>query len=331
MFQTVQNRLKIHQRQHSLETTSQQRLQHIGPITHQHSAPITNELSIFDDAVQSVNGLKIIFTENITHIHCHLAAVNAFRFMVKVLVNIQKFHSSDDSHSSNTNSSYTRTLSLIKRKLFHTVLSLRTNTWAQLGVVDTHVPDSGLSSSFTRSGVTKEIVRFTPYILVRDVTLSSTHCGSSILSQNTNNNSNSNNNSNNNNSPPTSPQHQVNVQQPNAGINSPIANTSSLFYGAFIEALKTVIDAIQNEKDWSVLYLIFSELPKTLKHKGLILAATSSSSTHSTPSSSMTHLNQTESIPDLIVNALCNFVRYFIFQSICFIYINSFYYSFDLD
>lgn len=275
---------------------------------HQHSAPITNELSIYDDAVQSVNGLIIIFTENITHIHCHLAAVNAFRSMVKVLTNIQKFHSSDDSHLSNINSSYTRTLSLIKRKLFHTVLSLRTNTWAQLGVVDnTHVPDSGLSSSFNRSGIVKEIVRFTPYILVRDVTLSA-HCGSSVLSQNNNNNINNNNN----NSPPTSPQHQVNVQQPNIGINSPIANTSSLFYGAFIEALKTVIDSIQNEKDWSVLYLIFSELPKTLKHKGLILAATSSSSTHSTPSSSMTHLNQTESIPDLIVNALCNFVRLFI-------------------
>lgn len=279
-----------------METIPHHRTQNVLiPITHQLSAPNVHEITIFDDAIRSVDGLIAIFIENINHIHCHSAAIQAFRSLIKVLAFVQKLHHLHSSmgEDSSYSSSYNRTLSLMKRKIFHTILSLRTNRWAQLGVVNNHIT--------THESSTDECVRFSPYILIREVLITSTQS-----------------------SPPVSPQRQQQQQQQQQSVletnsNSPIMNTSSTssssssssFHGAFIEALKLVIDSIQCEKDWSVLHLIFVELPKTLKHKGLILAATSStnSSNHSTPSSSMTHLCiKNESIPDLMVNALCKFV-----------------------
>ncbi|XP_075678387.1 TSC complex subunit tuberin isoform X3 [Dermatophagoides pteronyssinus] len=322
---TIHNRFRLY-RQHSIETVSlnHRSQNNIGPIiTHQLSAPNNvNEINnIFDDAIRSVDGLIIIFIENINHIQCHMAAIQSFRSLIKILAFVQKLHylhsfSGEMDSLSSTSSLYNRTLSLIKRKIFHTILSLRTNRWAQLGVVVDNISTTTTTTTnhhhyhnHDTSNQDLESIRFSPYILIREIMIVS----------------------NQQSSPPISPQRQQTSTVVNeTNSNSPIINTSSplssssttttttssttlLFHGAFIDALKLIIETIQCEKDWSVLHLIFIELPKTLKHKGLILAANAStnSSNHSTPSSSMTHLSiKTESIPDLMVNALCTFIDF---------------------
>lgn len=160
------------------------------------------------------------------------------------------------------------------------ILSIRTNTFGQVGVIkELH----NVNSAFQPLPNSDEMAEFSPYILIQSAY--SGQCRS----------------------PPASPE-QSGLQRQQS-----TSNIFSTFQQTFIEALKLLIDCIEYETDWSVLQIVFVELPKLLKHKALIVTNGAFSTTTS-PSSSLNHLNFSDSIPDSLVKVLCKFVCFHHFE-----------------
>lgn len=297
------------QRQHSVEFTGghHQARAH-SQVTHQLSAPNQSDHSP-SDPVQSINGLIVIFREKLDHPTCYAQAINAFNLVIRFYSQFLKVHPTHELDLHSHVQMRTKTVILLKQKvyfsvfpwalslllvhsiqIFEMILSLRSNSMGQLGVV---IPNPQQQTTYSaaqlnRSLSYEEVIKFTSFIVL---------CDSRQIS------------------PPTSPlQSQLCLQQPTLPQRQPLqgSTVSSSFQTALYEALIHVLDCIRMETEWSVLELVFDKLAKMLKNKGLILSLGKYPSA-SSPTPSLVHLKTEPSFPDLVVNVLDKFVSFLSF------------------
>ena len=80
-------------------------------ILHQYSAPSEPDSTLFDDMINAINGLIVVFAEKIHHTHCHPVAINSFRLLIKFSMSFYNNFVDDP------NSSWIRTLTAVKLKV----------------------------------------------------------------------------------------------------------------------------------------------------------------------------------------------------------------------
>ncbi|KAI2800138.1 Tuberous sclerosis 2-like protein [Blomia tropicalis] len=264
----------IYQRQHSLEQTGQSRGHN--QIMHQHSAPNHSDQSQHCDPIKTINGLIIIFQEKLDHPNCHSVAVHAFTLVIKFYSHF--LNSSTTPYSYANTPKNVQLIIRIKYLIFNLILSMRSNSLGQLGVI-VDQPQSehfnSPASPFPRT-INNEIIKFTPFIAF---------CLRGQVS------------------PPTSPEQSI-LSTP-YHLQKQSSTVSEGFQNCLIDALKFTIDNIRTETEWKILELIFEKLAKMLKNKGLILAL--GKQTINVSSNSVDFTTEL-SFPDLVIQVLDKFI-----------------------